>query len=372
MIIFYIVLGFTFFFCYLAERTGKKVLDRNGVVRQKYNIVVASIACLIPVIVSGLRRSVGDTFLYRHWYNNIISPEETILECIQRYKFRGQWLWDVIQVFLKNYLGWNDQAFLFLVAIVTIALVFRGFCKYGDNLKLAIFLFITTGYYLTSMNGIRQYLVATLFLTVFPLIYKKKWVSFFVFTWLAMGIHTSAIVLVILYFVVNRPAWKKMTWLFLLGGMGAYVMYPIAVNLLLYILQGTGYGEMYGSWLTTSGDGVNIMRVIVMFLPVALGYIGRKQIAENEPYFNIVLNMSVLNFVIMLVAMRQWIFARFIYYTIHFMIILLCWEVKYIFKGKQKIFLSLGIYTGYFYYFFYEMTISVSMAASGEGFFFWQ
>lgn len=372
MIIFYAVLGVTFFLCYLAERTGKTVHDRNGIARKKYNVFFVMMACLVPAVVSGTRKGIGDTYLYRHGYNNMIADDMTLRSCIKEFGFSGQWLWEIIQVFLKNYLGWNDQAFLFLVAIVTLTLLFIAFCKYSGDLKLAIFLFITTGYYLTSMNGIRQYLAATLLLVGFPLIYEKKWLKFFIVVWLAASIHTSAIVLVVLYFVVNRPAWKKMTWVLLLGGMATYVVYPIALSVLLFLIQSIGYGEMYGSWLTASGEGVHIMRVIIMFLPVVLGYIGRKQIAEKEPYFDIVMNMSVLNFAIMLVSMRQWIFARFIYYTIHFMIILLCWEVKYIFKGRQKSFLALGVYTGYFFYFFYEMTMSVSMAASGEGFFFWQ
>ncbi len=60
------------------------------------------------------------------------------------------------------------------MAIITIGLIFITYYKNTDMIEMAVFLFITSGCYLVTMNGVRQYLASAILFFCFPMIHKNS------------------------------------------------------------------------------------------------------------------------------------------------------------------------------------------------------
>lgn len=350
----WITLASSYLLCLIAKATGK-IVYRDGQYREQYNQFFTFIAMVLLILVAGLRSGVGDTSAYKHSFDRL---PNSFGSYFSKLDFKGDWGFNFVSMIIKTWIKDSPEVFIFIISMITVGCIFIAFYKYTELLEFSIFLFITTGCYLVSMNGVRQYLASAILFLSFPLIYKKNWKLYFVIVLICSTFHKSALLFIPLYFVVDQPAWGKVTKWILFTGIFLFVTYPITGPILANILGETQYGN-YKQALMSTGAGANMIRVIVMAVPVIFSYIGRDYVKDKEKYYNIVVNFSVINLIAILLATKFWIYARFNMYFSLYMIILLTWIIRYMFYGRNRkimYLMCIGLYTVYYYY---EMHISL-------------
>lgn len=358
MTIWWLTLVSTYILCLVARLNGSyKNIQGRKVLRP--NVMFAGMACIVLIIVSGFRAGVGDTGTYR----GIIEKLSTnIIAFLKNPSIKEDTGFYALAVFVRQFISTDAQVFLLIAAIITLGLIFVTFYKNTDIIELAIFLFITTGCYLVSMNGVRQYMASAILFASFPLIHQKKWQIYFPIVLICSTIHKSALIFLILYFIVDFPAWGHMTKWIVFVGVFLFVTYPITGPLIANLLGETQYGN-YKEALMSTGAGANMIRVAVMAVPVFLSYLGKNYVKGKEKYYNIIVNFSVINLVFILLATKFWIYARFNMYFSLYMIILLVWCIKYTFDEKNTKIIYLFCLLLYAIYYFFEMHISLGYGA---------
>lgn len=359
MTVFWITLASTFGLTKYADLYSHK----NSKV-YKPNKILYILAVLILIFVAGLRSGIGDTGTYRDLFD---TARPDILYYLKQFNTLTEYGFWISMAFIKQFISDDSQVFIFIYAAITITLIALTLYKNCKPSELGIYFFITMGGFLVVMNGMRQYLASSMLFAAFPLIKKRKWYLYFPIVYIASTIHSSAIIMYPLYFLLDKHAWGKTTKAFLFIGVGLYLTYSITGPLIAELLNETQYGY-YSEALISNKDGANIIRSLVAIVPVALSFRCRNQIIREEKYGNIVINGSILYFIFTLLANKYWIYARFNIYFSLFSIILLCYVIKYAFTSKSSkivYMLSLFLYFGYYYY---EMVISLSIHYSSKFF----
>lgn len=366
MKIWWITLASTFILCYFARMMGHWTI-KNQKECWRANLVLAFFACAILICVAGFRSAgIGDTGSYIQGFDKIPSNWEQGFNEIKSGNARDKGF-SVLSLVIKTCISEDSQIFLFVIALLTIGCIFIVYYQNVYLLEMAVFLFITSGCYLVTMNGMRQYLVTAILFLAFPWIYQRKWYYYIPLVLLLSTVHKTCLIFIPLYFVVNQEAWGVMTKLMILAGIGLFVTYPVTGPMIADLLQESQYSE-YSGVIASTGAGANMIRVIVMSVPVVLAYLGRNYDIKRKKYYNIMVNMTVVNLIFILLATRYWIYARFNMYFMVYMIVLLVWEIEYLFDNKNTklVYLScIGLYSLYYYY---EMHISLGFGAGYQHF----
>lgn len=360
MTVWWSTLIITFLLCFAAQNTAKRKKTINGEIKYLPNLFLSICACGVLVFVSALREGVGDTGTYRGLFD---SAPDNIKEFFQIIPLEDEWGFQLYYTLIKEFISDKSQWFIIISAIITLIGIFIVFYKYSDHIDLAVFYFITIGCYLVTMNGIRQYMVSAVLFLAFPWIVKKKWYLYIPLVLVLSTWHTSALIFLILYFIGNKEAWGNWTKAIIVFGVGLFITYPVTGPMIANLLGETQYGH-YGSALTSEGGGANVIRIFVYAVPVILSYMGKKNKRMTEKFgYNLMINMSVLNLMFMLLANKFWIYARFNMYFNSYAIVLLCWDVKYLFKGNNKKLVYIASIVLFAIYYWYDMAISLRYGA---------
>jgi transmembrane protein EpsG len=309
------------------------------------NKFIFSFVIIILVLFSGLRSSIGDTGYYMYSYN-VLADELTGL-----FSYRD-WGYYLFQFVLRK-ISPHPQFLLMVTSLIIITLIFRTLYKYSYPLSLAVFLFITAGSYISTMNGMRQYLVAAIIFYAIELIIKdRKW-KFFILVLLLSTIHNSVLIMIPAYFIVKQKAWSKRMLLLIFGSLVIFIGFEKLFGIFSSLIEATQYGNYLDTFGTEVYSGANIVRVFVAAIPVILAFIFRKLLIEKLENYDIYVNFSVLNFLVILFASYNWIFARLGIYFGLYNLILLPSIIKYCFRSKSKPlvgYITIICYIVYFYF----------------------
>ena len=358
MTVWWITLFSTYFLCLFARMSGKyKYVKGERVFRA--NALVAGMACAVLIFVSGFRENVGDTVTYRNLFKKVPA---NFISFVKHPTIKDDSGFYAIVAFIKQFISNDSQTVLLCLAIITVGLIFLTYYKNTDMIEMAVFLFITSGCYLVTMNGLRQYLASAILFFCFFMIHKRQWQFYLPIVLLCSRIHQSALIFLILYFIVDNPAWGNTTKWIVFIGVFLFVTYPITGPMLANILGETQYGN-YKEALISNGAGANMLRVLVMSVPVVLSYLGKDYLRGKEKYYNIVVNFSVINLIAILLATKFWIYARFNMYFSVYMVLLLIWCIRYLFDEKNEKLVYLMCMGCYTIYYFYEMHMSLGYGA---------
>ncbi|WP_416150476.1 EpsG family protein [Salipaludibacillus sp. HK11] len=314
----------------------------------KPNKFFAFVAFLTLALVSGLRSNIGDTYVYRNIFETNTFTWEMILE-------EGEIGFGLLQILIQRFTD-DSQVLLFTVSLLTLSLIVIVLYQYSRLFELSLFVFIASGMYLVSMNGMRQYLSAAIIFAGTKYLIEGKFLKYSALVLIASTIHQSAIVLLPVYFIVRREAWNKNTlFIIFIGviGVGAY-------NQLSEIFFNVISDTDYGAYSDFNEGGANVIRVAVSAAPLVLAYFGRERLREIFPKSDYIVNMSMLCILFMLLSTQSWIFARFAIYFDLFNLILISWVVK-VFQPKDQTFVYYVIVTLYLMYFIYEYIITLNI-----------
>lgn len=299
------------------------------------------IGFIVPAVLftafSGLRRSIGDTYFYIHAYNLKMDGEMTLDGPINI--FRGNGLFEWLEWFLVKQ-GFEYQVFIFITAMGFVMPAIYILYRYSELYELSIYMFVMTGVYMLSMNGIRQYLAAGI-LMLFGTKYlfsmeKGAWWKFTLVCLACYTIHASALFMIPAFFVVRRKAFSLSSIAIIVVAVMVALMFNSFLGVFTDSLEGGSFDVYSRGWFTDGEEsGSNPIRVLVMLVPVVLAYMARDRIEVGGPKVDILVNLGILNAAIYIVSLYNWIFARFAIYTSVYFIMLLCWSIKNVRIGQN-------------------------------------
>ncbi|KRE50995.1 EpsG family protein [Paenibacillus sp. Soil724D2] len=332
----------SFFSRYLAT----PVTIGTGPLSFKSNKWMAAIVMATFVLIAGLRKNIGDTFFYMHAY----TISDFTWEEVKAEKDIG---FGILQMILKSFTD-DPQLLIFLTALVTNVLIVYVLYKYSGLFEMSIYIYITSGLYIVSMNGVRQFLASAIVFAATKYLFEGKWQKYFLVVAFASAFHGSALILIPIYFIVRRKAWTSATFVLLFLAVILILGYSVLSNALFAAIADTHYGE----YKEFQEGGANIIRVAIAAVPLIFAYLGRNKLREIFPYGDYVVNMSLLNFIVMAVATQNWIFARFTIYFGLYNVILMSWVISLFVKRQQK-FMYYAILFFYLIYFYYENVVTL-------------
>lgn len=172
--------------------------------KRKYYV---QLVIFILILQSGLRNwGVGpDTYQYYHIFN--LTRHASLKELLYNFThFEGKD--PFYRVFIKIFQMFSDsyQVFLILVAVIFMTVLGNFILKNTTKIRHAALAFIIyMGYFygFFSITGIRQTLATAFLLWSFEFIKKKKYIGFVVLVFIAGLFHISALVFLLVPFIIN-------------------------------------------------------------------------------------------------------------------------------------------------------------------------
>lgn len=296
MIIYISMIILTTFFGWLSQRqtSYSHELSNDSVFgKESYPIpTTGSIIAIfiVFVFVTGLQSGFGDTTSYKSQFIN--------LEYIFPSSITEVWdakapLFQIFMSIIKRFTS-DPQWLLFIVAIITNLFVCLMLKKSCYSVSIACYFYICMGLSLWSMNGIRQYIVATLLFLCHKLIIEGKPIKWFLLLFVCFFFHTSVVFLIPVYFLYRSKPWSKRMITFVIVILIIGVFYTRFSDTFFDIAHGTVFEEYEHQ--VDEVASTKIIRVLFMMIPAVLSFIYKKQIEEEEsPLLNLAANATVLS-----------------------------------------------------------------------------
>lgn len=345
MAVFWVNLACVYFFSTLSRYFARPPTLLEEI---KPRLLFVWLALIPMVLVSGLRTNIGDTYFYKHSYTYFEYKWENILS--------GRDVGFLAYQMVLQQFSHDPQIFIFVTALITNVLIVLTFYKYSRAFELSVYVYITSGLYLVSMNGIRQFLAAAIIFAVTKYLFSGEWMKFALFVLLAATIHQSALIMIPIYFIVRRRAWTWSTVILLLSS----ILLVIGYDQISAVLFSAIESSQYGHYKDFDEGGVNIFRVGVYLAPIMLAFIGRRKLRAIYPQSDYIVNLSVLSFIFMIISTQNWIFARMTIYLGLYNIILISWICKLFAEKDQKL-VYYAIIGFYLLFYYYEHVISLGI-----------
>lgn len=350
MYIFYITLVLTFF----ISLTARIINGKSG----KPNMFLTIIVMGILILVSGLRNGIGDTGAYKQLYRTIVTFGH-----VPRGSYETGF---VVFLTLLTQVSINPQFMIFVNSFITTFFNIGVLRKYSSLFELQTFMYITSGYYLVTMNGVRQALVAAVIFASTRFIIEGKFKTYLLITILMSTFHTSALIMIPVYFIARQEVWSKKTLLLFLGLPIIFLFFKPLMSITFQAMEGSRYASYEGAILTGGEGGASIYRVLVALIPVVMAYFGRHKLKEHWPESNVFISMSLINLVIMIFSLINWLFARFTFYFQPYNFVLLPYMIKTLFNQQEKQFVYIVFIIFYFAFFYYEQALTLGIKYTSD------
>lgn len=313
------------------------------------------ILALIPMFLTiGLRGGLMDSYLYRLQYINFPTEYSQIsayLETRTSSKLFA-YLSALFKVIFKvEYYWW-----FFTLTVLSCFFLCKTLRKYSEDFGISMYVFVASTMFTWLMNGVRQFLVVCILVSVFDWIIEKKYGRLLLLIWICSYIHQSVLMMIPLVFVVQTKPWGKTMSLVVLLSLATLIITDTFTDVLFELTQESEYGE---DWSNIKNDsGASILRAFVAAVPTLLAFFKRKEIeAESPPeYINLCINFSVLTVGLYLFAsVTSGIYiGRLPIYCEVFNLILFPWLISVPYKSERKIY-TISLLIFYAVYFVYQM-----------------
>lgn len=346
----YPIMAYALVLAYLSSLQSPYKLDSYDgkvyIYRERFFYLIMTIGMTVFV---GLRTRGNDTYAYKDIYNRI-QLGATVFSGVNWTNMAASPALQLLQNILKAW-GRSAQEYIMLCALLTIPIYLWFIRKYTTDIWLSVFYFITMGAYTFAMAAIKQTICVAFLLVATDAAIQRKWGRFLFMIVLAELFHPYAFVYLIVPFLFFPP-WSGKTLLLIAG--------TVLTSLFLSRLMGgiMALTETLGADYSETefiGEGVNLFRVLVVWVPVILSFPARDYLRRTDDRVtNLVINASMINAFIMFIGLfgTANYFARLANYFLIFQTLSLPWVLR-IFEPKSKRLVtavSLLCYMAYFYY----------------------
>lgn len=249
--------------------------------------------CIIGYIVfwASIRNGVADTL------ENIYNYEHMDKDVGVWQFFMDQFTNDEKAPLFETYklicvkLGLSSQFYLASVAIASGICLVYAIGHYSDDVVLSCYIFVASVNFFWLFNGIRQFLAVCIFFACLRLVAERKFWKFLVLVLILYLIHSSAIILIPIYFISNFKTWSWQIWLCIIVIMVLVIVFPNQINGMIdSLFPDYGYSNAI-----EGDDGVNFLRVAVAAVTPLIAWVFRKDIDEyHNKLVDVMINMSLI------------------------------------------------------------------------------
>ena len=285
-------------------------------------------------VFSGLRINIGDTTSYVLSYRMIDINEIEPIPFMIRGNSMYPWL-----SYICHLRSEEPYMLIMITALIAVVPTVYIVYKYSAMYDVGIALFVLTGYYTFSMNGIRQYAAAGILILGTKYLFSDKKTDFFkflIFVFFAWLFHSSALIMIVIYFAARRRAWTPLTVLLLVGTVFVTVIFNTILPTFLNILEDTDYSMYADNGWFTSGtqEGSNFIRVVVLIIPLVMAFMERRYMsAVYGKKWDILVNLSLINLSFYILSLYNWLFARLAIYTSVYVIVMMTYVIT---RGENR------------------------------------
>ena len=326
-------------------------LRDNGCDRQE-----RFITCLLTValiLFCGLRIKGNDTTTYLFMYRNVPLWHEYWAKT--NYTFADGIGFGVVTSLLKTW-GFSEQNYLMFYATVTLIPYVMFVRRHSQSMLFGVFLMFATGFYLFSLAAIKQCVATGICLLAVEQALDKKWLRYLLLMVAAITFHPYALVYFLVPVLMFRP-WTLLTFIYLVvfGLLGIYLDSLLGTVLDITDMMGATYTDD-----EFTGEGVNLFRVLVCFVPMALAALyGKDLFRDSTRSENLMFNMAMMNALIMFVGLfgTANYFARLANYFLPAQVVVLPWILNKTHPVDRQ-WMKPACVTGYMGYFLYENLIA--------------
>lgn len=297
----------------------------------------------------GLRTRGNDTYAYRQMYENIL-PGTNPMQLLVSMKLASApglyWLSAV----LKN-AGASTQDYFMVCALFTVLIYLWFLRKHTTDIWLSVFYFITMGVYTFTMAAIKQTMAVAFLMIATDAAIEKKWLKYAFWMVIAELFHAYSFIYLVVPFLSFRP-WSSKTFYLLVGTLVMALSLSRFMGTIDGLTDAMGFNYAENEF---TGAGVNIFRVIVVWVPLVLSYICRGQLHYSQNRVqNMIINLSMMNSVIMFIGLfgTANYFARLANYFLIFQCLALPMILQQFTPSSERqlrILSEVG-FMGYFYY----------------------
>jgi transmembrane protein EpsG len=210
---------------------------------------------------------------------------------------------------LSRHIYDDSATMFFLVSFITIGLCVWRIAKSSRMFLFSMLLFIFAGSWHGSFNGIRQHLAMAVIFAGSTFIIQKKFYKYALVVILASLFHSSALVMLPVYFIaIRKPDYKQ--WL-MLAALAVFMVtsYDVLFKISEIVLDKEI--AVMSSYMTRR---VNLLRVAVSWAPLLLYFMVRKSY-KHDAESTFYLNMLIINAMLRIGTMNSAYLMRITGYT---------------------------------------------------------
>lgn len=349
---------------WLSDNQSYASLRING---RRNDRIITVILILILGFFSGLRTWGNDTVTYQQIYDLMPSLEH--LFDTDKYNFAGGTGFGLLTCLLKTW-GFSRQDYFMFYAFATIIPWVLFIRKHSTSMLFGFFLLFTTGLYTFSMAAVKQCMATAFCLLSVDAALEHKWLRYLLSVALASLFHPYALIYLTIPFLFFKP-WTARTFVYSGIFIAAGFLLESLLGKVLDITDMIGASYDMGEF---TGEGVNIFRVLVCFVPMILAAYSNGTVFRNSTRKDdLMFNMAMINGLIMFVGMfgTANYFARLANYFLPAQIITIPWLLKR-FPRRERNWLIAACLVGYMGFFYYEYGLLRPFDSTYSQMSFWQ
>ena len=305
---------------------------------------------------SFLRTSYNDTLTYIETFQSA----ETIAEGVEAGIFTD-WTgnpWSMFYRSLVREITDNYHIYFLFPALFSSFAVVKLFKQFSLDPAFSLLIFYSIGTYVMYVAALKQCFAVFFLLWSLPYAIKRQYLRFYLLVLIAIMFHTHAFMFALVPLLVHKP-WGKVTWSLLGATLFAMATYDVTLGAFMEYAQ--SIGALVAEIEVFDGHSINIIRVLVYWIPAVLALFFRKRLFYNSTRTeNLFVNMSIVSAFILTIGLIQGanLYARMAGYFEVATAIALPWMIRKLFNNRsiQTVTTIAGVL--YFGYFLYEFTIS--------------
>lgn len=312
--------------------------------------------CFALTVIAAFRsNTVGtDTHTYNFWFTQL--DEYNLLKVVDWSETSNIEIGiGILAKIGKIVFNSNHGAWLVLNIVMFWAL-YQFIKTYSFNYAFSAFLFVCFGLYNQSFNISGQFIAGGLLLVSLVSLKKYNTKQYFFFLMLAIIVHRSAFIGLIIYPMYKMK--KSVVKISLLTVFTAFILSRFASQIIPYIVSRTIYSH-YLHWEVSSESGVGLIMNILLFACFVCFYKDMQEVDNNAHVWVYAAALSVsLNFFISSLGM---IARVMVYFKLFYLASIPCLSMAIKNRIKSKLladFASLGIVILFAVYYLYSLTHS--------------
>lgn len=267
---------------------------------------------ILMVVIMGLRAdTVGtDTTIYLDFYKTF--ARHVFFENIMIFNYQNL---EYGYVMFNTIIGkfFNEQTFLFIVAIVIYIPVFVFIIKKSRNAVLSLFIFVCFGFFNQSFNISRQWIAIGILMISYHYVIEKKFWKFILLVFCAALFHKTALIFAIIYPLSFIKNISKNMIIFYFAIFAVFIFFGRQIT---DILQNLFYASYE---LERSGD-IGLSIIINLAILLTLLYF-RHPFKKNNKDANLLIIISALTILFNILGIYMDLFSRVMLYFKVFYII---------------------------------------------------